>query len=106
MFWRCPSSSAVCTPSRYSILTGRYCWRTWLKRYVLGGGDRGLIEEGRLTVPGLLGRAGYRSAYIGKWHLGWNWPARPGQEPQYGVPPMGPDHGTGIWRPERGQPLC
>lgn len=64
------SSSAVCTPSRYSILTGRYCWRTRLKKGVLNGYSPNLIEPGRLTVPGMLKRLGYYTAGVGKWHLG------------------------------------
>jgi arylsulfatase A-like enzyme len=64
------SPSAVCTPTRYGILTGRYCWRSRLKSGVLWGYDRALIEDGRLTVPGLLKQAGYATAGIGKWHLG------------------------------------
>lgn len=64
------SSSSVCTPSRYSILTGRYCWRSRLKKGVTGGFDPSLIEAGRLTVAGLLQRAGYYTAGVGKWHLG------------------------------------
>ena len=64
------SSSAVCTPSRYSILTGRYCWRSRLKKGVLEGDSPNLIEEGRLTVPGLLKKKGYYTAGVGKWHLG------------------------------------
>jgi arylsulfatase A-like enzyme len=67
------SSSAVCTPSRYSILTGRYNWRSGLKSGVLTGYDSELLEPGRMTVPSLLGTQGYRTACIGKWHLGWNW---------------------------------
>jgi arylsulfatase A-like enzyme len=64
------SSDAVCTPSRYGILTGRYCWRSRLKKGVLGGDAPNLIEEGRLTVPGMLQKAGYYTAGVGKWHLG------------------------------------
>ena len=64
------SSSAVCTPSRYSILTGRYPWRSRLKKGVLNGYDPTLIEDGRLTVAGLLKKAGYYTAGVGKWHLG------------------------------------
>ena len=64
------SPSAVCTPTRYGILTGRYCWRSRLKEGVLWGYDRNLIEEGRLTVPALLKKAGYTTAGVGKWHLG------------------------------------
>jgi arylsulfatase A-like enzyme len=64
------SPSAVCTPTRYGILTGRYAWRTKLKRGVLQGYDPCLLEPGRLTWPLLLQRLGYRTAGIGKWHLG------------------------------------
>lgn len=64
------SSSAVCTPTRYSILTGRYNWRTRLQTFVLMGYDKPLIAADRLTVPGLLKQGGYHSACIGKWHLG------------------------------------
>jgi len=64
------SASAVCTPSRYSILTGRYPWRSRLKKGVLGGFSPSLIEDGRLTVAGMLKNAGYYTAGVGKWHLG------------------------------------
>jgi arylsulfatase A-like enzyme len=64
------ASSAVCTPSRYSILTGRYCWRSRLKKGVLNGDSANLIEEGRMTVPSMLKSAGYYTAGVGKWHLG------------------------------------
>ena len=67
------SGSAVCTPTRYGILTGRYCWRTRLKLGVMRGYDLPLIEPERLTVASLLKQAGYRTACIGKWHLGLDW---------------------------------
>lgn len=67
------SASGVCTPSRYALLTGRYPWRGPLKRGVLRGYDPALIEENRLTVPGLLREHGYATAMVGKWHLGVNW---------------------------------
>ena len=68
------SGSAVCTPTRYGILTGRYCWRSRLQSGVLGPYDKPLIAAGRLTVPALLKQQGYATACIGKWHLGWDWP--------------------------------
>ncbi|MGC9450246.1 MAG: sulfatase family protein [Oceanipulchritudo sp.] len=78
------SSSAVCTPSRYSILTGRYCWRTFLKSGVIGGTDGPLLGERETTVADVLKRAGYRTACIGKWHLGWNWGVKEGHQPNRG----------------------
>src|SRR5262245_32851707 len=67
------SGSAVCTPTRYGILTGRYAWRTRLQEGVLDGYSPALIDPKRLTVPALLGRHGYHAACIGKWHLGFSW---------------------------------
>ena len=64
------SPSSVCTPTRYGILTGRYCWRSRLKKGVLGGYSPNLIESGRLTVASLLKSQGYYTGGIGKWHLG------------------------------------
>lgn len=64
------SPSAVCSPTRYGILTGRYSWRTRMKRGVLNGYSPNLIEPGRLTVPALLKSRGYHTAGVGKWHLG------------------------------------
>jgi arylsulfatase A len=65
------STSAVCSPSRYSVLTGRYGWRTWLKNGILLEHMPLLIESGRLTLPEMMRRSGYATACIGKWHLGW-----------------------------------
>jgi len=67
------TSSSVCTPTRYGILTGRYNWRSGIKQGVLGGTSKALIPESRTTVASLLKKAGYNTGYIGKWHLGWNW---------------------------------
>lgn len=72
------SGSAVCTPTRYGILTGRYCWRSRLKKSVLWAWDMPLIEPDRLTVGDLLKKHGYSTACIGKWHLGWDWPTTDG----------------------------
>jgi arylsulfatase A len=65
------SPSGVCTPTRYGLLTGRYAWRTRLKRGVLQGYDPLLIEPGRATIASLLKARGYRTAAFGKWHLGF-----------------------------------
>lgn len=67
------SASAVCTPSRYSVLTGRYCWRSRLKSGVIGGYTPSLIEPGRETVASMLKQAGYHTGCVGKWHLGLDW---------------------------------
>lgn len=67
------SGSAVCTPTRYGILTGRYAWRTPLKQGVLWPYDPPLIQPERLTVAEFLKDQGYATACIGKWHLGWDW---------------------------------
>jgi len=66
--------SALCTPTRYGILTGQYCWRSRLKFGVLNMWDEPLIPEERLTVAGMLRNSGYRTACFGKWHLGLAWP--------------------------------
>jgi len=68
------SSSGVCTPSRYTILTGRYHWRSRLQRGIVSLWGAPLIAPDRLTIGGLAQQQGYHTACIGKWHLGWNWP--------------------------------
>ena len=75
------SSSGVCTPTRYTLLTGRYSWRGRLKRGVLQGYSPSLIEPGRLTLPGFLRAQGYTTAMFGKWHLGLDF-ARRGPKPE------------------------
>jgi arylsulfatase A len=78
------SSASVCTPTRYSLLTGRYGWRSRLQSRVLGGVSPHLIDPGRLTLPVLLKRQGYTTACIGKWHLGMDWVAKPGTAMPFG----------------------
>ncbi len=70
------SPSAVCTPTRYGLLTGRYCWRSPLKNGVLGGYSKPLIEASRPTIATLLRDNGYRTGAIGKWHLGMALPTK------------------------------
>ncbi|WP_405563362.1 arylsulfatase [Polaribacter sp. Asnod6-C07] len=67
------TSSSVCTPTRYGIITGRYNWRTPLKQFVTWGTSPMLIKDDRFTVADLLQQNGYKTANIGKWHLGLNW---------------------------------
>src|SRR5680860_1592509 len=80
-FTDAPSNSAVCTPTRYGILTGRYAWRSRLKEGVLWGYDPPLIKEDRTTVASFLKDNGYQTACIGKWHLGLGWQAKNPEEP-------------------------
>ncbi len=74
------AASSLCTPSRYALLTGRYAWRGTLKRGVVNGYERSLIEPGRVTLPAFLRANGYATAMFGKWHLGVDW-AKSGPNP-------------------------
>ncbi len=67
------ATSAVCTPSRYGILTGRYNWRSKLKHGVTQGYSASVLEADRMTVASYLKAHGYQTGCVGKWHLGWNW---------------------------------
>src|SRR5699024_600173 len=67
------ATSALCTPSRYGFLTGRYNWRSRLKSAVLPGDAESLIEKDRLTLAQFLSDRGYSTAVVGKWHLGLDW---------------------------------
>lgn len=67
------ASASVSTPSRYSLLTGRYNWRSSLPSGVLNGFSKALIPKERRTLANILKDRGYRTGCIGKWHLGWNW---------------------------------
>jgi len=77
-FTNAHSTSSVCTPTRYSILTGRYNWRTRLKNGVLWGYSQPLIKPNEMTVGRLLQEQGYATACIGKWHLGMDWTLKEG----------------------------
>ncbi len=72
------ATSSLSTPSRYSILTGRYSWRTTLKKGVGVGYSGPMITEGRATLASMFSESGYHTACIGKWHLGWNWAPKAG----------------------------
>ena len=96
--------AAVCSPTRYGLLTGRYSFRSRMKRGVLWGDDRLLIEPGRETLASMLKKHGYRTAMIGKWHLGLGSfdPAQPGRKTDFSKPfdagphTVGFDHVFGI----------
>jgi len=74
------TTSSVCTPTRYGILTGRYNWRSPLKKSVLFGLDEPLIPSSRLTMPAFLKQQNYHTAIVGKWHLGLGWQKLPNGE--------------------------
>jgi arylsulfatase A len=80
------SADSVCTPSRYGLLTGRYCWRSPLKRGVLFNWEPPLIESGRTTLASFLKSQGYRTALSGKWHLGLGFTAKPGRSFDFDAP--------------------
>ncbi|MBX7167748.1 MAG: arylsulfatase [Pirellulales bacterium] len=103
------SSSACCSPSRYALLTGRYHWRTRLQAGICELWERPLIARERLTIGKLAQQHGYRTACIGKWHLGEDWGIaddqarffrREGSEP----PPLTPER-LSAWRAVFGRPL-
>ena len=96
------TTSSVCTPTRYSILTGRYNWRSRLKRSVLFGLDKPLIPESRITVAAYLQKAGYRTGIVGKWHLGLGWQKLPGGQTRKAE--TGPTKGGG-WDIDYGKPV-
>lgn len=80
------SADSVCTPSRYGLLTGRYCWRTRLQRTVLFNYEPPLIEPDRLTLASLLKRRGYRTGMFGKWHLGLGFAVKDGKQVSFDSP--------------------
>ncbi|MDP6042367.1 MAG: arylsulfatase, partial [Candidatus Latescibacteria bacterium] len=80
------AGSSICTPSRYAVLTGRYAWRSRLKRGIVWEWDGPLIEPDRPTVASVLRDQGYRTACFGKWHLGWDWATLDGTHPNDTLP--------------------
>ena len=81
------SPSAVCSPTRYGLLTGRYAWRTRLQEWVVAAYEPPLINQHRPTLPGFLRKNGYNTSCIGKWHLGFDWPGP--QRPRFVEQPNG-----------------
>ncbi|QXP63050.1 arylsulfatase [Polaribacter sp. HaHaR_3_91] len=67
------SSSGICTPSRYALLTGRYHWRDF--NDIVHSMGPTVFKENQVTLPKILKENGYHTAAIGKWHLGWDWEA-------------------------------
>ena len=89
------SPSAVCTPTRYGVVTGRYCWRTRLTRGVLNGYGEPLIADERVTVAEFLRDAGYTTGIVGKWHLGLGF-AKNGKEFDFSKPVSDGPHTHGF----------
>ncbi len=114
------STSAVCSPSRYSILTGRYNWRSSLQESIVGLYGDPLIARDRRTLPRMLRDHGYRTACIGKWHLGMGWdfevtedflPDLPRDQEIRKTGPEEAERLRGVWsggfsRPVKGGPLA
>ncbi len=108
-FTNAHSSSGVCSPSRYTLLTGRYHWRTRLQSGIVNDWEAPLIAPDRLTIAGMLKAAGYQTAAIGKWHLGWDWPIPGEQRPLFKrVKPDAPatDEKRRVWAEVFARPIA
>lgn len=75
------ASSPLCSPSRYGLMTGRYNFRSKIKRTVLTGDSNALIEKERMTLAQLFHKNGYKTACVGKWHLGMEWETKANPHP-------------------------
>lgn len=113
------ASASACTPSRYTLLTGRYPWRSKLQGGILPPMPTGrtLIPPERLTVAGLARQNGYRTACFGKWHLGWMWPVKNQEMSLLGVnmegkretipePPAPTAEQLAVWKAVFSQPIA
>ncbi|MCA9219152.1 MAG: sulfatase-like hydrolase/transferase, partial [Planctomycetales bacterium] len=104
------SSSGVCSPSRYTLLTGRYHWRTRLQTGIVGLWGAPLIAADRTTIGTLAKQHGYQTACIGKWHLGWDWPIPDDRAEVFKERPKGPASATdahrAVWREVFEQPIA
>ena len=94
------TTSSVCTPTRYGIITGRYNWRSTMKKGVLWGLSEPLIATDRLTTPKFLRQNGYHTGVVGKWHLGLGWQMLPNGEKRQAK--TGPTKGDG-WQIDYGK---
>lgn len=103
------SSSGVCSPSRYTLLTGRYHWRTRLQSGIVPLWGAPLIAPDRVTIATLAKQHGYRTACIGKWHLGWEWPIPADRAALFKEKPKGAATATeahrAVWREVFSQPI-
>jgi len=105
------SSSGVCSPSRYTLLTGRYHWRTRLQSGIVGVFGAPLIAPERVTIASLLQQQGYRTGCVGKWHLGWDWPIPQDQAALFRAKPQGdsvtpPENQKQVWSQVFSQPIA
>jgi arylsulfatase A len=104
------SSSGVCSPSRYTLLTGRYHWRTRLQSGIVSLWGAPLIAPDRVTIATLAKQHGYRTACIGKWHLGWDWPIPTERATRFKEKPQGQANATethrAVWREVFSQPIA
>ena len=103
------SSSGVCSPSRYTLLTGRYHWRSRLQAGIVGLWGAPLIAPDRMTIGSLAKQHGYQTACIGKWHLGWDWPIPASKAKLFKARPKGnavaTDQHRAVWREVFEQPI-
>ncbi|MCS7471696.1 arylsulfatase [Stieleria sp. ICT_E10.1] len=103
------SSSGVCSPSRYTLLTGRYHWRSRLQAGIVGLWGAPLIAPERMTIGTLAKQHGYQTACIGKWHLGWDWPIPASGAKLFKARPKGnavaTDEHRAVWREVFEQPI-
>ena len=109
------SSSSVCSPTRYTLLTGRYHWRTHLQRSVVHPWEKPLIGPDRVTIATLAKQHGYRTGAFGKWHLGMDWQIPPEQADlfEYGnkagalkLAALAPDARRALWQRIFSQPVA